>query len=107
MSTSKATRNWKIIAKEAQTHRDQSIRRVDEDIVSRQDDELPLDVTGIPQQVLTLSEIEITQLSPEDLVQKLSAGTVPCVVVVKAFLRRAALAQSLVSSIRTLILHRT
>lgn len=59
--------------------------------------ERPTNVTGIAQRVLTSSELEITELNAPELVRRMSTKELLCETVTKAFLRRAALAQELVS----------
>ena len=92
------SRDWREIAQEAQRHRDDSIRKVDESLLESQCGGLPLNVTGFASDILTPSEIQMTELLPEDLVQALASGSTNCVDVIRAFLRRAGLAQTLVSS---------
>ena len=98
MSTTKAIKDWREVAVNAQKHRDETIAQVDPTLLTRQDDQLPLDVTGLPKQRLSTEELEITTLLPEELVKRLTEGSLTCVEVTEAYLRRAALAQSLVSS---------
>ncbi|RSL74472.1 hypothetical protein CEP51_011554 [Fusarium floridanum] len=64
---------------------------------------LPRNVTDLPRQLLTSREVEITEKSPEDLVQLMASGSLSAVEVTKAFLRRAALAQRLVNCITELL----
>lgn len=90
------TRSWQDISKQAQEHRDASIKLV-KPSVPGVPSELPLDVTGIPKLLLTTEEVIITETSPEDLVASLASGKVTSTTVTNAFLRRAGIAQKLVS----------
>jgi amidase len=88
-------KSWQEIAQIAQDVRDESIAQVQPPVPGVPDD-LPLNVTSIPKQLLTPREIEITETAPEVLVQKLASGDWTCVEVTNSFLRRAGLAQKLV-----------
>jgi hypothetical protein len=90
-----ARKPWQEVAKIAQEVRDRSIALVQPPVPSVPA-ELPLNVTRIPQQFLTLAEIEITQTPAETLVEKLASAKLTSVEVTNAFLRRAGLAQKLV-----------
>ena len=96
MATANENRTWQEIAKTAQEHRDASIARV-EPAVPEVPQNLPVDVTGLPQELLSKAEISITESSPEDLLAAIASGQLSCNLVTKAFLRRAGLAQKLVS----------
>ena len=87
---------WQAIAKEAQRYRDDTLSRVQPSI-PEVPDELPLNVTGLPKQLLSEKEVSITESLPEDLVSALAAGKLSSTEVTSAFLRRAGLAQKLVS----------
>ena len=86
---------WQDTARQMQEHRDATIAALDPPLPSLPDD-LPLNVTGIPKQILTGREIEVTESSPEYLLNALAGGLVTSTEVTKAFLRRAGLAQGLV-----------
>ena len=88
-------KTWQEVARTAQEHRDASIAMV-EPAVPDVPAELPLDVTTLPKQLLSKTEVNITETSAEDLVASLAAGRVSSLDVTKAFLRRAGLAQKLV-----------
>jgi hypothetical protein len=90
-----ARKPWQEVAKIAQEVRDNSIALVQPPVPDVPAD-LPLNVTGIPKQLLTPAEMEITQTPAETLVEKLASGNLTCVEVTNAFLRRAGLAQKLV-----------
>lgn len=91
-----ARKPWQEVAKLAQEARDKSVALVQPPVPDVPAD-LPLNVTEIPKQLLTPSEIEITETPPEALVQKLASGELTSVAVITAFLRRAGLAQKLVN----------
>lgn len=88
--------SWQEVAKAAQDYRDASIARV-EPAVPDVPKELPLDVSRIPQELLSRQEVEITQSLAEDLITSIGSGQLSSTTVTKAFLRRAGLAQRLVS----------
>ena len=89
---------WQDVARTAQEYRDASITRV-EPAVPHVPVELPRDVTAIPGELLDKAELDITQALTEDLLASLASGELTSTVVTKAFLRRAGLAQKLVSSV--------
>jgi hypothetical protein len=92
-----AKRPWQDITREVQDYRNASIGRVQPSL-PRLPNNLPASVIGIPNEVLGREEVQITQASPEDLILKLATGNLTAIAVTRAFLRRAALAQNLVSS---------
>jgi Asp-tRNA(Asn)/Glu-tRNA(Gln) amidotransferase A subunit family amidase len=63
----------------------------------------PRDVSCIPMLVLSDEELAITSANVEDLVPKLTSGEWSATKVVKAFLRRAALAQKLVNCVTEML----
>ena len=87
---------WQDIAKEAQEERDASIQLV-HPTIPEVPSILPSNVTGLPKELLSKSEIVITETLPEDLVVQIASGKLSSEVVVNAFLRRAGLAQKLVN----------
>ena len=95
---------WQEVAKTAQNHRDDSIRRVEPPIPAIPDpDQLPLDRTDVPKYLLATEEIVITQSAPEDLVASLASGRYTSTTVTTAFLRRAGLAQALANCVTELL----
>jgi hypothetical protein len=88
---------WQETTKQMQEHRDATVAAI-EPSLSPLPADLPLNVTGIPKQILTPREIELTESAPEYLLNALAAGLVTSTEVTKACLRRAALAQQLVRS---------
>ncbi|KAL1970451.1 hypothetical protein VTN77DRAFT_4095 [Rasamsonia byssochlamydoides] len=97
-----AGRPWQEVAKLAQEARDKSIALVQPPVPDVPAD-LPGNVSEIPKQLLTPSEVEITETAPETLVQELASGKLTSVQVVTAFLRRAGLAQKLTNCITELL----
>jgi amidase len=91
----KAKQPWQDIVREVQCNRDASIDRVQPPIPKNSNNP-PTNVLDIPNQVLNHEEIQITQISPEDLLSRLATGELTATTITRAFLRRAALAQKLV-----------
>jgi hypothetical protein len=92
----KPKKPWQDTAKEAQEYRDASINRVQPG-TSQLPDNLPKNVIDIPSQILSKEDIQITEAPPEKLLGMLASGSLTSTVVITAFLRRASLAQKLVS----------
>jgi amidase len=86
---------WQETAQQMRDHRDATIAAIEPKLPSLPA-QLPLNVVTIPKQVLTERELELTESTPEYLINALAAGFVTSTEVTKAFLRRAALAQQLV-----------
>ena len=61
-------------------------------------EQIPLDVTKIPKELLTKEESEVTEKTTEELLPLLASGELTAASVVQAFLRRAVVAQKLVCS---------
>jgi amidase len=91
-----ASKTWQEVAKEAQELRDKSIAEIEPPLPETRSEHLPLNVTSIPWKHLTTFEIEVTETSPERLVESLASGQLGCAEVTSAFLRRAAIAQKVV-----------
>lgn len=98
METPKERPSWQEIAQGVQATRDDSIARVEPPIPSLPAT-LPDRVIDIPRQLLSRSEVSITETPAEDLVASLAAGKLTATAVTKAFLRRAGIAQKLVSKL--------
>ena len=88
---------WQEIAKKVQEHRDQTIAKI-QPAVPGLPENIPLNVTAIPKQLLSAEEIQITELTPEALVAEISAARLTSTEVVTAYLRRAGIAQKLVGN---------
>ena len=95
-------RAWQDVAKEAQGYRDASIKHVTP-ALPPVPQPLPVNVTDIPRRLLPKHELEITESSPEDLIEAIARGSLKSINVTKAFLRRAALAQALANCITELL----
>ena len=89
---------WEAVACEVRNARDESVAKVQPPIPEILTEKLPLNVMSIPAQLLEAQEIEITESSPEVLVERLARGKWSSRNVTSAFLRRAGVAQRLVST---------
>jgi amidase len=101
-SKRKRERPWQDIAKEAQDHREASLMKVQPGHRAAFDriqfaEELPKNSMNIPGKALHPRDFQITETLPEHLVKALATGELSATDVTTAFLRRAALAQKLVS----------
>lgn len=86
---------WQDIAHQVQSHRDHTLGQI-KPCIPDVPYSLPLNVTAIPQTLLSPREVEITTTCAEDLIVSLATGTLTSTEVTNAFLRRAGLAQKLV-----------
>lgn len=93
-----ASTSWQEIAQAAQEQRDKSIAEVKPSLPDIQSEDLPLNVTATPWKHLSSFEIEVTETSPEKLVRSLASGELTSTEVTNAFLRRAGIAQKLVTN---------
>lgn len=91
-----SAKSWQEVAKIAQEVRDKSIAEV-KPTIPDVPSELPLNVSKLPGELLSTAEVGITQTSPQELLSSLASGKLTSVEVTNAFLRRAGLAQKLVS----------
>ena len=98
MATAKVTiasgATWQEVAADMQAYRDATVAAVEPalpDITN-----VPLNTISIANQTLTSDELRITESTVEELVPKLADGTLSTIIVVRAFLRRAGLAQKAV-----------
>lgn len=85
---------WQEIAKTAQEYRDSTLN-LNPPIPGVPAD-LPLDVTAIPNNLLSPEAVAITKTLPEELVKSLALGRLSSLAVTTAFLQRAGVAQKLV-----------
>lgn len=83
------------MAADRQAYRDATIAAIEPALPMITD--IPLNTISLAKQILTVDEIQITESTVEDLVPKLASGALSAVMVLKAFLRRAVLAQQAVS----------
>ena len=96
--------SWQEIAADRQRHRDASISQfLPSPPPALLTDPLPLNTTGIPRSILSDEDLAITDTNVEDLVAKLASGQWSATLVTKAFLARAAVAQTLTNCITELL----
>jgi amidase len=89
-------KNWEELVKKAQSHREETLAQIEPPLPSVPV-QLPLDVTDIPAKLLTPEEVEITEKhDATSLAAAIAAKTYSAEQVIRAFLRRAGLAQKLV-----------
>jgi hypothetical protein len=89
--------SWQESARQVQAVRDRSIKQVDPAIAAFPDTHTGR-VIDVPRKHLSQTEIAITESSAETLVASLATGKLTAIAVTNAFLRRAAVAQKLVSN---------
>lgn len=83
-----------LVAK-ARQHRQDTLAKVSPPLPPLPQD-LPLNVSKLPDELLTPREVELTNHDAVQLIELMSTKKVSCEEVTRAFLRRAALAQELV-----------
>lgn len=96
----KPKRPWQEIAKEAEDHRRVSLEKaiaISPTALKHNWDAQPRCSVDVPGKVLHPKDLQITQMLPEELVRLMASGELSSVDVTTAFLRRAVLAQVLVS----------
>lgn len=93
---------WEDISKEMIQHREDTFAKVEPPIPDVPF-ELPLNVTGLPKQLLSEAVTSITELPTETLLSRLASGDLSSVGVAKAFLQRAGLASKLTNCITELL----
>jgi len=94
---------WQDICADVQAYRDATVEAVFPALSSLTASDLPLNVTGVPADVLTSEEIRITSLPVEELLSQLASRELSCIETTNAFLRRAAVAQRLVNCVTELL----
>jgi len=97
------TKPWQEICADVQAYRAATVGKVFSTLSTLLADELPLNVTGVPADVLTAEEVRITSLTTEELLCQLASLEMSCAEVTSAFLRRAAVAQHLVNCVTELL----
>ncbi|KAF2837041.1 putative fatty-acid amide hydrolase [Patellaria atrata CBS 101060] len=102
MAAKEPKKAWQEIAASSQKRRDETIAAIDPPIPDVPS-ELPRNVTHIPRELLTTKEVEITESSPEEILEELRTGRWSAFNVTNAFLRRAGLAQKLCNCITELL----
>lgn len=95
---------WQEVAADRQAYRDASIASIEPSLPEIPS--IPLNSIPLAKQFLTPSELQITETSVEDLVPKLANEELSAVEVVKAFMRRAGLAQKTVRPRYSLLIPR-
>lgn len=93
---------WQDTAAMMQKHRDETYAAVSPAIPDPPED-LPLNVTGLPMQLLAEDVLSITESPPQTLLSDLASGKLTSTAVTKAFLQRAGLAGKLVNCITELL----
>ncbi|KAI0173267.1 amidase [Hypoxylon sp. FL1284] len=94
---------WQDVAADRQRHRDATIAEVRPPVPELRPEDVPLNTTELPKQLLAEEEIKITGTDVEVLAQKIAAGEWSSTAVANAFLRRAGLAQKLTNCITELL----
>ncbi|KAI0860370.1 amidase signature domain-containing protein [Xylaria cubensis] len=95
--------SWQDVAADRQRHRDATIASLNPPLPGLPD-ETPGGTTSIPEWILTAEEIHITSQNVEDLIPKLASGHWSAEKVIRAFMRRAGLAQGLTNCVTELLL---
>jgi amidase len=93
---------WQEIARDAQETRDKSLKSIWPDldsISSNLPTHLSTNVATVPDKFLSEEEVDITNLSIKEIVQKASAGQLSTQAVTSAFLKRMVIAQGLTNCI--------
>ncbi|KAL9083098.1 MAG: hypothetical protein Q9159_005972 [Coniocarpon cinnabarinum] len=89
-------RHWSGVAQDAQQYRDKTLSLVYPELSADSGQALPINVRDLPSSKLSNDELHVTETTPEDLVIALNKGALTSADVTRAFLRRAAVAQTLV-----------
>jgi hypothetical protein len=89
---------WQEVAADRQKYRDATLAAIEPAIPDFSSP--PVNTVPIAKDILTAEEVKITESKVEELAPLLAKGELSAITVVKAFLRRAALAQKLVSTPR-------
>ncbi|KAK6581183.1 hypothetical protein PZA11_006671 [Diplocarpon coronariae] len=92
---------WQEVAADRQKHRDATIAALEPALPDIQD--VPQNTLPMAKQYLTAEEVRITESLVEDLVVQLAEGDLSSTAVVRAFLRRAGLAQKATNCITELL----
>ena len=94
--------DWRILVQRKRDALTGSIKRLSPPVPPLNED-VPLNVTSIPRKLLLEPQIRITEMPPEDLLQKLATRKLSSVEVTRAFLQRAGLASNLVNCVTELM----
>ncbi|KAI8631922.1 amidase [Xylariaceae sp. FL1651] len=95
--------SWQEVAADRQRHRDTTIATLCPPPPELLTNDIPLDTTSVPRSILTDEELSITESNVEDLVSKLASSEWSATTVLKAFMRRAGLAQQLANCVTELL----
>lgn len=85
---------WQEVAEDRQRHRDKTLAAIEPALPDIK--HVPLNTIGLAKEFLTPDEIKITESLVEELVPQLAKAEIGSTAVLKAFLRRAGLAQKAV-----------
>jgi len=94
---------WQDICADVQAYRDATVEAVFPALSSLIASDLPLNVTGVPADVLTFQELHITSLPTEEILHRLASRELTCFETTNAFIRRAAVAKHLVNCVTELL----
>ncbi|KAI1634092.1 acetamidase [Biscogniauxia mediterranea] len=94
---------WQEVAADRQRHRDATIAQLEPPLPELPAGEIPLNTTTVPKEVLSEEELTITETTLDDLIEKLASGQWTSTAVIKAFMRRAGLAQKLSNCVTELL----
>ncbi|KAK4951202.1 hypothetical protein LTR10_010175 [Elasticomyces elasticus] len=100
--TAGTKKSWQDISAAMIKHREETIAAINPAVPDPPKD-VPLNVTGIPAQLLPKDVISITETPTEHLLQKLASGELTSTAVTKAFLQRAGLASKLTNCVTELL----
>ncbi|KAI0022508.1 amidase [Xylariomycetidae sp. FL0641] len=95
--------SWQSVAGDRQRHRAATLAAIQPPPPPPLPSPLPRDVTSVPATALTPAELAITSAAPEALAARLASAHWTAVEVARAFLRRAALAQTLANCVAELL----
>ncbi|KAI1172675.1 amidase signature domain-containing protein [Nemania sp. FL0916] len=101
--TTSSGASWQDVAADRQRYRDSTIAPLGLPSLKSQASSALLDTTSIAQSVLTAEELDITGRNVEDLIPLLASGQWSAKTVIKAFMRRAGLAQQLANCVTELL----
>ncbi|KAK5756664.1 hypothetical protein LTS12_013254 [Elasticomyces elasticus] len=100
--TAGSKKPWQDISAAMIKHREETIAAINPAVPDPPKD-VPLNVTGIPAQLLPKDVVSITETPTELLLQKLASGELTSIAVTNAFLQRAGLASKLTNCVTELL----
>jgi amidase len=101
--TTASSASWQEVAADRQRHRDATIASLNPPLPRLLASDIPLDTTSIPGSILTAGELEITEKNVEDLISLLASGQWSAKTVIRAFMRRAVVAQQLTNCVTEIL----